>query len=118
MRSLIRKREKISTLFHRDRFLFWSTRGLQMNTELGFDALFVVDLLDTHEGVVSRALGDCTGDHDLFDQLQLKGTYRVQSVDQVVGVAVGGGVPQGAKRIERLDSLLRLIGRIHALGFV
>src|SRR5437763_12158059 len=105
MRSLIREREKISTIFHSDRFLFCPTRCLQMNTELGFDTLFVVDLLDAYESVVGCALGDSTGDHDLFDQLQLKGAYRVQSVDQVVRVAVSGRVPQGAERIERLDSL-------------
>ena len=72
MRSLIRKREEIGTIFHRDRFLFWSTRGLHINAELGFDALFVVDLLDAHESVVRRVLGDGAGDHDLLDQLRSK----------------------------------------------
>src|SRR5262249_13413430 len=53
-----------------------------------------------------------------LDQLQLKGSYRVEPVDQIVRVTVGGRVPQGAKRIERLDRLLRLIGRVDTLGLV
>ena len=50
--------------------------------------------------------------------LQLEGPHRVEPVDQVVGIAVRGGVAQRAKRIERLDRLLGLVGGVHALRLV
>ena len=99
-------------------FSFGPSGGLHVDAELGLDALLVVDLLDAHEGVVGRALGGRAGDHDLLDQLQLEGAHRVEPVDEVVGIAVRGGVAQGAERIERLDRLLGLVGGVHALRLV
>ena len=57
-------------------------------------------------------------DDDLLDELQLEGPHRIESVDEVVGIPVGGGIAERAERIQRLDGLLRLVGRIHALRLV
>ena len=91
---------------------------LDVDAQLGLDALLVVDLLDADEGVVGRRLGRGTGHDDLLDQPQLEGAHRIEPVDQVVRVAVRGRVAQRAERIQRLDRLLRLVGGIHALRLV
>ena len=115
---LIGEDKQVRPILDGDRLLFGSLRRLHVNAQLGLDALLIVDLLDPHEGVVGRALGRGAGHHDLLDQLQLEGPHRVQPVDQVVGIAVRGGVAQGAQWIERLDGLLGLVGGIDALRLV
>ena len=105
---LVGEDEQVSAILDGDRLLFRALCGLDVDAQLGLDALLVVDLLDAHEGVVGRALGRGTGHHDLLDQLQLEGPHRVESVDQVVRVAVRGGVAQGAQRVEGPDGLLGL----------
>src|SRR5713226_4372945 len=52
IRALLRKYKKISALLHRDRLLLWSLGRLNVNPQLGFDAVFIVDLLYTHEGII------------------------------------------------------------------
>ena len=49
---------------------------------------------------------------------KLESPDRVEAVDEVVRVPVRGGVAQRAKRIECLDGLLGLLGRIDALRLV
>ena len=50
---------------------------------------------------------DCGRGHlDLLDQLALVGVHRVEPVDHVVLVDVGGGVAQGAERVHRAERLL------------
>jgi hypothetical protein len=49
---------------------------------------------------------------------EFKGADGVEAEDEVVGVAVGGGVAQGAEGVEGADGLLRFVGVVYALGFV
>ena len=117
-RPLVGQLEQVGAILHRDRFLLRPVRRLHVNAELGLDALLVVDLLDADEGVVGPALGRGAGDDDLLDQTQLKCPHRVEAVNEVVRVAVRGGVPKRAKRIQRPDGFLRLFGGIDALRLV
>ena len=99
-------------------FSFGPSGGLDVDAELGLDALLVVDLLDADKGVVRPALGGGTADDDLLDQPKLKRPHRVEPVNQVVRVAVRGGVAERAKRIECPDRFLGLLRRIDALRLV
>lgn len=69
---LIGKREQIRAVFYSDRLLFRTVISLHVNTQLRFDAVLVVDVLDAHKGVVGSALGGGAGHNDLLHQLQLE----------------------------------------------
>ena len=101
---------EVRAVLDRDRLLLRSLRSLHVDAQLRLDAFLVVDLLHAHEGVVRAAVRSGAGHDDLLDQPQLEGPHRVEPVDQVVGIAVGGRVAQGAQRVQRLDRLLRLVG--------
>ncbi len=57
---------------------------------------------------------------DLLHQLALVGVHRVEAVDHVVLVHVGGRVAQGAERVHRVEGLLAraVEAAIHALRLV
>ena len=129
---LIRQAEEVGSVLDRDRFLLRPLGRLDVDADFRLDARLVVDLLDADEGVVGSALGGRAGDDDLLDQPKLEGPHRVETVDQVVRVAVRGGISQRAKWVECLDRLpaapcsrridaLRLVddddgpGRLHEL---
>jgi len=118
VRPFVGQHEQVGALFYGDRLLLRPRRRPHVDAELRLDALFVINLLDTHEGVVGRILGCGACHHDVFDQIQFKGAHRIEAVDEVVGIAVGGRVAQRAERVHGLDRLLRPLGGVHALRLV
>src|ERR1700733_11542068 len=57
--TLLRKHEKISALLHSDRLLLRSLWCLNLNPQLGLDAVLVIDLLYAYEGIICCPL--CLG---------------------------------------------------------
>ena len=89
-----------------------------MDTELGLNSPLVVDVFDTNEGVIGPTIRLGLGNHDLLYQPELKRLNRVKPVDQIVWVAVRGGVTKRAKRVQCPNGFLGLLRRIDALRFV
>ncbi len=116
--SFVGEGEQVGTVLDGDRLLFWAAVGLHMDAQLGLDAFLVVDLLDAHEGVVGGSLRYRACDDDLLHQLQLESAHRIEPIDEVIGIAVRGGVAQGAEWVERFDRFLSLVGRVHTLRLV
>ncbi len=73
-----------------------------------------------HVRLVVAALDLQRSHLDLLDQLALVGVHRVQAIDHVVLVHVGGRVAQGAERVHRAERLLALPfqAAVHALRLV
>ncbi len=111
---------QVVALFQADGFLLGAVLGLHMQAHFGLDALFGdgLDAFDAQERVLAPVVGRYTGHDDLFDQFKLERPHRVEAVDEVVGVAMGGGVAQGAKRVERTNRLLCFVGAVHALWLI
>ena len=115
---LVRQGVEICATFDRDRFLLRSLRSLHVDAHFRLDASGIVNLLHTHEGIVHAAVRSGARYNDLLDQFEFEGPYWVESVDQIIGITMGGRVTQGAQGVQRFDRFLRLVGCIHALGLV
>ena len=85
MGPFIREGEQVSTLFDGDRLFLWSVWTLHMDAELGFDAILIINLFDTHKGIVGRPFGESACHHDLLDQLQFESAHRIEPIDEVIG---------------------------------
>src|SRR5437588_644521 len=93
--------------------------ALDTNSNLPLESRLVRDRLDLYIGrTVRGAIRGSARDDDLLDELHLKGADRIKPVDQVVQIAMGCRVPEGAEGIQGLDRLARSLGRIDALRLV
>ena len=113
--------EQIFLPFDFESFLLHAVAGVDMDFQLGEWSLpggFVVNRLHLHIGVVESVLAGDAGDNDLFHQPQFVGADRVKFIDQIIRVLVRGRITQRAKRIQRPDGFLRLLGVVHALRLV
>ena len=86
--------EQVRAVLYRERFLLRAFGRLSVNSNLGLDALLVVDLLDADEGIVSAALGGSAGHDDLLHETKLESPHRIEAVDEIVRVPVGGGISE------------------------
>src|SRR6185503_8869676 len=116
--SLIRQGEKIRALLHCDRLFLRSVLRLHVDAEFRLNALPVVNLLYSDERLIGCTVCDGAGDHDLFDQLQLKRPDRIEAIDEVVRVPVRRRVSERAQRVQSANCFLSLLRRVNALGFV
>ena len=92
--------------------------GLDVDLERGRDlGLGGADGLEVDVGGVEVAGFEDGVDLDALDQAEVVGVDGGEAVEEVVGVAVGGGVAEGAEGVERGDGVAGLFG-LHVLRLV
>ena len=91
---------------------------LHIDLHRSLDAILVVHLHQLHIGLIVGVLARHARHDDLFHQPQIVGADRIELVDEVVGVLVGGRVAQRAERIQGLNRELSLVRVVHTLRLV
>ena len=112
---------EIVARLHGDRLAAHTRAALDVEFDLGAEgALLVAGGEQLDVALVVAAFHFEGGHLDLLHQLALVGIHRVEAIDHVVLVGVGGGVAQGAERVHGSERLLATAfqAAVHALRLV
>ena len=88
-----------------------------MHLDPGLDAVGIIRLEQLDVGVVEIVVRTDRGHLDPFDQPQIIGADRIELVEQIVKVLVGGGIAQRRGGLQIANGLRRALAR-HVLRLV